>query len=189
MNGNEPRFYHYTNWNNSNEVLSLTARGRRTHKSPKNVRRSDLVYANYRSSQKPQFQVKKCSRDSWKILCYHQFTPIMLWSSAKTDLIHLLIHPIRSTPLLLPKILWDTLENNRISVKMDVFDRKWVFFYHKWTQFDHKRANFGRNCVNFDQNCINFDHTWTSLDQKWSNFDQKWPNFDRKHIEDRKSVV
>ena len=162
------------------------------HTNHRNVGPTE-VYANF-SSQKPQFQVKKCSRDSWKILCYHQFTPIMLWSSAKTDLIHLLIHPIRSTALLLPKILWDTLENGRILIenvrismkKNSEFRSQMDEFREKMWKFQNlhpKRENFDQKWSISHLKWLNFDQKWSISHLKWLNFDQKWPNFDRKYIE------
>jgi len=146
VNGNEPRFYHYTNWNNSNEVLSLTARGRRTHKSPKNVRRSDLVYANYRFKVKnPNFKSKNARKIHEK-------------SYAIINLLRLCCDPVQKQiwyiywytlyavhPCCYRKYYETRLKITEFRSKMDVFDRKFVDFYHKRAHLDHKWANFDKN--------------------------------------------
>ena len=119
-NVDKPRFYHYTNWNNSNEVFSLT------HKSPK--RRTDRGLCKFFKSKTPISSQKMLER----------FMKNLMLSSIYSDYVVIQCKNRFDTFIDTPYTQY-TLVVTENTMR---HAWKWPNFYQKCANFDEKNSKF-----------------------------------------------
>ena len=119
-NVDKPRFYHYTNWNNSNEVFSLT------HKSPK--RRTDRGLCKFFKSKTPILSQKMLER----------FMKNLMLSSIYSDFV-----------VIQCKNRFDTFIDTPYTQYTLVVTENTMRHAWKWPNFNQKYVNFDTKISEF----------------------------------------